>query len=219
MSVKVALCCWYVYNSLPQIFSQPIFATFEQWFAKKFPNSGFISKFYTIRPPFLPSFHINLFRLFFRTLYVVSTTGLAIAFPYFNSILGVVGAINFWPLAIYFPLEMYLLRRNIGAWTRKWVVLRTLSLCCFLLTVVGLLGSLISLIKAKFHVWLCSRFRVDLILKSWCKMHYSPIQFKGHLQFGLSSLSAASNNAIFIVSLISRCRQYSSIVQIFCSMT
>ncbi|KAK4753365.1 hypothetical protein SAY87_022163 [Trapa incisa] len=57
-----------------QIFSQPIFATFELWFAKKFPNSGFICKFYTIRPPVLPSFHINVFRLFFRTMYVLSTT-------------------------------------------------------------------------------------------------------------------------------------------------
>lgn len=145
-------CCWYVLWFLSQIFSQPIFATFERWFMKKFPNSIFVSKFYTLKPPFLPQFSVNLFRLSFRTLYVTSTTVLAMAFPYFNSVLGVLGAINFWPLAIYFPFEMYFLQRKIEAWTRKWLVFRTLSFFCFLVSVVGFVGSFISLISAKFNL-------------------------------------------------------------------
>ncbi|KAK4746315.1 hypothetical protein SAY87_012627 [Trapa incisa] len=144
-----------------QIFSQPIFATFELWFAKKFPNSGFICNFYTLRPPFLPPFRVNMFRLVFRTAYVLSTTGLAIAFPYFNSVLGVLGAINFWPLAIYFPLEMYLLQRKIGAWTRKWIILKTLSLLCFFVTVVGFLGDMMT------YSFLLDRSSSDVLSQQW----------------------------------------------------
>ena len=70
-------------------------------------------------------------------------------FPYFNQVLGVLGAVNFWPLAIYFPVEMYLVQKKIGAWTRKWIVLRTFSFVCFIVTVVALIGSLEGLISAK----------------------------------------------------------------------
>ncbi|KAK4795538.1 hypothetical protein SAY86_027864 [Trapa natans] len=135
-----------------QIYSQPIFATWERWFMKKFPNNTFISKFYTLRPSFIPSFSINMFRLSSRTLYVVSSVVFAMVFPYFNSILGLLGAINFWPLSIYFPFEMYFLQRKVGAWTREWILLRTLSFMCFLVSVVGFLGSFVSILSAKFGI-------------------------------------------------------------------
>ncbi|XP_075669275.1 putative amino acid permease 7 isoform X1 [Castanea sativa] len=132
-----------------QIFSQPIFAFAEGWFAKKFPNSGFVNNFYTFKLPLLPGFQLNLLRLCFRTAYVILTTGIAMLFPYFNSVLGLLGALNFWPLTIYFPVEMYFVQKKIGAWTRKWIVLRTFSFVCFLVTVVGFIGSLEGLISAK----------------------------------------------------------------------
>ncbi|XP_050246140.1 probable amino acid permease 7 isoform X1 [Quercus robur] len=132
-----------------QIFSQPIFAFAEGWFAKKFPNSGFVINFYTFKLPLLPGFQLNLLRLCFRTAYVISTTGIAMLFPYFNSVLGLLGALNFWPLTVYFPVEMYFVQKKIGAWTRKWIVLRTFSFVCFLVTVVGFIGSLEGLISAK----------------------------------------------------------------------
>ncbi|KAF3949997.1 hypothetical protein ACB098_06G004300 [Castanea mollissima] len=132
-----------------QIFSQPIFAFAEGWFAKKFPNSGFVNNFYTFKLPLLPGFQLNLLRLCFRTAYVISTTGIAMLFPYFNSVLGLLGALNFWPLTIYFPVEMYFVQKKIGAWTRKWIVLRTFSFVCFLVTVVGFIGSVEGLISAK----------------------------------------------------------------------
>ncbi|KAM4092016.1 hypothetical protein ACB094_06G004500 [Castanea mollissima] len=132
-----------------QIFSQPIFAFAEGWFAKNFPNSGFVNNFYTFKLPLLPGFQLNLLRLCFRTAYVISTTGIAMLFPYFNSVLGLLGALNFWPLTIYFPVEMYFVQKKIGAWTRKWIVLRTFSFVCFLVTVVGFIGSVEGLISAK----------------------------------------------------------------------
>ncbi|KAA8527116.1 hypothetical protein F0562_008655 [Nyssa sinensis] len=132
-----------------QVYSQPVFAFAEKWFAGKFPNSGFMNNFYTFKLPLLPAFQLNPFRLCFRTAYVISTTGLAIVFPYFNQVLGVLGAVNFWPLAIYFPVEMYFVQRKIGAWTRKWVVLQTFSVVCLLVSLLALIGSVEGLISAK----------------------------------------------------------------------
>ncbi|KAM2046976.1 hypothetical protein ACFX1T_005699 [Malus domestica] len=132
-----------------QIFSQPVFAVAERWSRKKYPSSGFVNNFYSIKVPLLPRFQVNPFRLCFRTVYVVSTTAIAMVFPYFNQVLGVLGALNFWPLAIYFPVEMYFVQKKIGAWTKTWVVLRTFSIACFLVTVVGVIGSVEGLISAK----------------------------------------------------------------------
>jgi len=80
---------------------------------------------------------------------VISTVGVAIVFPYFNEILGVLGAINFWPLAIYFPVEMYFVQHKVAAWSRKWIVLRTFSFACFLVSVMGLVGSVVGIVKEK----------------------------------------------------------------------
>lgn len=132
-----------------QIYSQPIYSTADRWFSKKYPNSGFVNDFHKVKLPLLPAFEINLFRFCFRTSYVISTTGLAILFPYFNQVLGVLGAINFWPLAIYFPVEMYFVQKKVGAWTRKWIVLRIFSFACFLVTMVGFVGSFEGIIREK----------------------------------------------------------------------
>ncbi|GFS45213.1 amino acid permease 7 [Actinidia rufa] len=132
-----------------QVYSQPLFAYAERWFSEKFPNSGFVNDFYAFKLPLLPIFRLNPFRLCFRTIYVISTTVIAMMFPYFNQVLGVLGALNYWPLAIYFPVEMYFVQRNIGAWTRKWIVIQTYSIVCLLVSIVALFGSLEGLIIAK----------------------------------------------------------------------
>ncbi|KAL5735574.1 hypothetical protein ACOSQ2_030362 [Xanthoceras sorbifolium] len=132
-----------------QIFSQPVFALVERWLTRKFPTSGFVNTFYTFKLPSLPPLKINLLRICFRTAYVVSTTGVAMVFPYFNQVLGVLGALNFWPLAIYFPVEMYFVQKKIGAWTKQWIVLRIFSFICLLVTIIGLVGSIEGLISAK----------------------------------------------------------------------
>ncbi|KAL1347526.1 hypothetical protein HN51_023594 [Arachis hypogaea] len=132
-----------------QIYCQPIYNAVDRWCQRKYPNSEFVNKFYRMKLPKLPAFQVNLFRICFRTTYVVSTTGLGILFPYFNQVLGVLGAISFWPLAIYFPVEMYFVQKKIEAWSRKWIVLRIFSFVCFLVTVLGLIGSLEGIISAK----------------------------------------------------------------------
>ncbi|GER45939.1 amino acid transporter [Striga asiatica] len=93
-----------------------------------YPQNKFINKFYACRLPMLPSFKLNMLSLCFRTVYVMSTTGLAMLFPYFNQVLGVLGALNFWPVAIYFPVEMYFVQSKTQAWTRKWVALQKIAI-------------------------------------------------------------------------------------------
>ncbi|KAI3703113.1 hypothetical protein L6452_28868 [Arctium lappa] len=132
-----------------QLYSQPVYAYAERWLAEKFPESGFLKKFYGLKLPFLPDFQLNLFRLSFRTSYVVSTTGIAMVFPYFNEILGLLGGLNLWPLAIYFPVEMYIVQRKVESWSRKWVVLQIFSSLLMVVSAMALIGSIAGLIEAK----------------------------------------------------------------------
>ncbi|GMP52032.1 hypothetical protein CsSME_00018012 [Camellia sinensis var. sinensis] len=124
-----------------QVYSQPVFAIAERWFGKKYPNSGFVNNFYNFKLPLLSGFQLNPLRLCFRTFYVISTTVIAVIFPYFNQVLEVLGALNFWPLAIYFPMEMYFVQKKIRAWTTKWIVLQTFSIVCLIVSILALIGS------------------------------------------------------------------------------
>ncbi|KAL0311431.1 UNVERIFIED_CONTAM: putative amino acid permease 7 [Sesamum angustifolium] len=124
-----------------EIYSQPLFAVAERHISKKHANSRFVNDEYTVKLPLLPRFKLNLLRLCFRTVYVASTTGLALLFPYFNQVLGVLGALNFWPLAIYFPVQMYLVQNKIRAWTGQWIVLQAFRVFCLLCTILAFIGS------------------------------------------------------------------------------
>ncbi|XP_057545495.1 probable amino acid permease 7 [Amaranthus tricolor] len=132
-----------------QVFTQALYAAIDRWFAQKFPDNEFIHNSHSFKLPLVPSLRVNLFRLWFRTGYVVSTTLLAIAFPYFNQVLGILGALMFWPLSIYFPIEMYLSQRNIQAWTGWWIALKTFTYVCLMVILFALSGSLEGLINAK----------------------------------------------------------------------
>ncbi|PKI54695.1 hypothetical protein CRG98_024895 [Punica granatum] len=133
-----------------QVYSQPLFANTERWFEKKFPRSGFVNRNYELKLPlYSPPLQINFLRLCFRTVYVASTTTIAMIFPYFNQVIGVLGGLNFWPLTIYFPVEMYLKQRKVEAWTRKWITLRIFSAVCFFMAIFALTGSMEGLLSAK----------------------------------------------------------------------
>ncbi|GFP99119.1 probable amino acid permease 7 [Phtheirospermum japonicum] len=131
------------------IYIQPVFATVDKWSTEKFHDSSFINRYYILKLPYLPAWNLNPQRLCFRTAYVASTTAVAMIFPYFNQVLGVSGAITFWPLAIYFPVEMWFRQKNIEAWTGKWIALRVFTIVCFVITMFALVGSIEGLIAAR----------------------------------------------------------------------
>ncbi|KAL3614843.1 hypothetical protein CASFOL_040504 [Castilleja foliolosa] len=134
-----------------QIYAQPVFATVDKWSAEKFQDSSIINKHYILKLPFLPAWNLNPQRLCFRTAYVASTTAIAMIFPYFNQMLGVSGALTFWPLAIYFPVEMWFRQKNIEAWTGKWIALRVFTIVCFVIAMFALVGSIEGLVAARFR--------------------------------------------------------------------
>ncbi|KAM0029419.1 putative amino acid transporter, transmembrane domain-containing protein [Helianthus debilis subsp. tardiflorus] len=132
-----------------QLYSQPVFASVERWLTQKFPDNEFLERFHELKLPLLPVFRFNMFRLCFRTAYVATTTAIALLFPFFNEILGVLGALNLWPLSIYFPVEMYIVQRKVKPWSRKWVVLEIFHGVLMVVSVVAFVGSVAGLIQAK----------------------------------------------------------------------
>ncbi|ERN19080.1 hypothetical protein AMTR_s00061p00112270 [Amborella trichopoda] len=132
-----------------QVYSQPLFAFVEKWLIQTFPTCALMKTTYTLHIPFIPTFQLNLLRLCFRTAYVVSTTGLAMFFPYFNQVLGVLGALNFWPIAVYFPIQMYIVQKNVQTWTSKWLIFQTFSCICLVASVIALTGSIQGIVSEK----------------------------------------------------------------------
>ncbi|KAL5554944.1 hypothetical protein UlMin_037180 [Ulmus minor] len=107
----------------------------------------FLTKEIQIPIPFRSrSYNLSLFRLVFRTSFVLVTTIISMLLPFFNDMLGILGAIGFWPLTVYFPVEMYIVQKKIPSWTTKWICLRLLSLFCLLVSVMAGVGSIVGVV-------------------------------------------------------------------------
>ncbi|KAJ0969414.1 hypothetical protein J5N97_022291 [Dioscorea zingiberensis] len=132
-----------------QVFAQPIFANLEGWIARRWPESRFIHKVYNIRVPFMESgARFALSKLVFRSVFVVLTTFLAMLVPFFNAILGLLGAVSFWPLTVYFPVSMHIAQAEIRPGTRRWMLLHGLSVFCLIISLFACIGSVANIIDS-----------------------------------------------------------------------
>lgn len=131
-----------------QVFCQPIFGFVEGWSRQKWPESKFITKEYMINLSHLGLFNFNFYRLVWRTLYVVFTTILAMLFPFFNDFVGFIGAASFWPLTVYFPIQMYIAQAKIPKYSFTWIWLNILSFVCLIISLLAAAGSVRGLIKS-----------------------------------------------------------------------
>lgn len=149
-----------------QVYSQPLYANVENWLRFRFPDSGFVNYAYDLKLPLLPNFQLSPLRLCFRTFYVATTTVIAMLFPYFNQILGVLAGIIYYPLTIYFPVEMYISQCNIEPWTSKWIWLRTFSIVGFVVGAFTLIGSIQGIISAKlsWEAWEKLKLRNQIVV-------------------------------------------------------
>ncbi|KQK06164.1 amino acid permease 3 isoform X2 [Brachypodium distachyon] len=120
-----------------QVYCQPLFAFVEKWAQQRWPKSSFIVG--EIEVSF--GFKVNLFRLTWRSAFVVATTVVSMLLPFFNDVVGFLGALGFWPLTVYFPVEMYIVQKKIPRWGSQWVCLQLLSLACLVITVASAAGS------------------------------------------------------------------------------
>ncbi|KAL6841662.1 hypothetical protein ACP4OV_028491 [Aristida adscensionis] len=134
-----------------QVFSQPIFAAVETWATARWPDAKFITREHTVSAAGGRGFGVNAFRLTWRTAFVVVSTVLAIVMPFFNDILGFLGAIGFWPLTVYYPVEMYIRQRRIQKYTTRWVALQVLSFLCFLVSLASAVASIEGVTESLKH--------------------------------------------------------------------
>jgi hypothetical protein len=62
--------------------------------------------------------------------------------PFFNDVVGILGALGFWPLTVYFPVEMYIVQKKIPKWSTRWICLQMLSMACLVISLVAVAGSI-----------------------------------------------------------------------------
>ncbi|KAG6479603.1 hypothetical protein ZIOFF_063071 [Zingiber officinale] len=125
-----------------QVFCQPLFAFIEKWASSAWPESGFVTR--EISLPL--GYRLSLFRLAWRSAFVVLTTVISMLMPFFNDVVGLLGALGFWPLTVYFPVEMYIAQKKIPRWSTRWVCLQMLSMACLAITVAAAIGSVAGII-------------------------------------------------------------------------
>lgn len=129
-----------------QVYCQPLFAFIEKWAAEKFPDSQFITKGIKIPIPGFKPYNLNLFRLVWRTIFVIITTVISMLMPFFNDVVGILGAFGFWPLTVYFPVEMYIAQKKIPKWSTRWLCLQILSFACLIISIAAAAGSVAGVI-------------------------------------------------------------------------
>jgi len=130
-----------------QVFVQPLYAFVEKTVKEKYPHSQFITKDIKFRLPVFGSYNLNLFRLVWRTSFVIVTTVISMILPFFNDVVGLLGALGFWPLTVYFPVEMYIAQKRIPKWSTRWLCLQTLSGASLIITIAAAAGSIAGVIS------------------------------------------------------------------------
>ncbi|KAL5075153.1 hypothetical protein RYX36_014137 [Vicia faba] len=123
-----------------QVYVQPVFAFIERRAAKRWPQTKMEHKIFG-------GYNLNLFRIVWRTIFVIVTTFVAMLIPFFNDVLGFLGAVGFWPLTVFFPVEMYILQKGIPKWSSKWIWLEIISLVCLIVSAMAALGSVASIMN------------------------------------------------------------------------
>ncbi|XP_076938289.1 amino acid permease 6-like [Bidens hawaiensis] len=126
-----------------QVLAQPLFGFMETSSKQKWPQNKLVTNEYS-----LCGFDINVFRFASRTTYVIVTTIIAMLFPFFNDFVGLLGAGTFWPLSVYFPIEMYITQSKIRKYSYTWIWMQILSLACLIVSLVAAVGSTRGLITS-----------------------------------------------------------------------
>ncbi|XP_038989801.1 amino acid permease 6-like isoform X2 [Phoenix dactylifera] len=133
-----------------QVYAQPVFATIERRIASQWPEAKFIHRTYTVRVPLMEGgpLSFTLSKLLLRSVFVLLTTLVAMLVPFFNAVLGLLGALSFWPLTVFFPVSMHIAQRGIGWGAPKWVLLQSLSMLCLLISVAASIGSVADIVDS-----------------------------------------------------------------------
>jgi Transmembrane amino acid transporter protein len=128
------------------VYAQPVFATVERHVTAKWPDAKFISRVHTLNVPFFNStLKFTLSKLTLRSIIILVTTLVAMMVPFFNAVLGLLGAFSFWPLTVYFPISMHIAQEKIGRGMPKWYFLHSLSIFCLVISIGVSIGSVVDI--------------------------------------------------------------------------
>jgi amino acid permease len=123
-----------------QVLGQPFFRIVEMGANIMWPKSNFINKEYPISMSGV-TINLNLFRLIWRTMFVILATIIAMAMPFFNQVLSLLGAIGFGPLVVFFPIQMHIAQKHIRILSPKWCMLQCVNCVCFLVSLASIVAS------------------------------------------------------------------------------
>ncbi|CAN6475673.1 unnamed protein product [Victoria cruziana] len=126
-----------------QVYAQPAFAQLESLVSKAWPGTSTNLEFSL--PMTETMVNLSPARLIIRALFVAFTTVVAMIMPFFNAVLGLLGAVTFWPLTVMFPLAMHMRRVNIKRGTFQWYKLQALSTVTLIISILAAIGSLAGL--------------------------------------------------------------------------
>ncbi|KAG8078660.1 hypothetical protein GUJ93_ZPchr0007g3160 [Zizania palustris] len=137
-----------------QVYAQPVFACYEKWLASRWPESAFFHREYKVPLPLCGgrSVRFTLCKLLLRTAFVTLTTVVSLVLPFFNAVLGLLGAVAFWPLTVYFPVTMYMAQAKVPRGSRKWVALQALNVGALVVSLVAAVGSVADMAQRLGHV-------------------------------------------------------------------
>ncbi|XP_031503733.1 amino acid permease 4-like [Nymphaea colorata] len=135
-----------------QVYAQPIFFHLENWIAKSWPAFYTRDKVYRISlPKTTTMFEFTIMRLVVRSSFIVLMTLVAMIIPFFNAVMGLLGALTFWPLTVYFPVSMYMVQEKVKRQTFTWFRLKFLDLISMVVCILAAVGSVAGIIDSLKH--------------------------------------------------------------------
>ncbi|KAL6613720.1 hypothetical protein ACP70R_035990 [Stipagrostis hirtigluma subsp. patula] len=127
-----------------QVHSRALFAFVEKWAKQRWPESRYVTG--EVEVPVL-TYRVNLLRATWRSAFVVATTVVSMLLPFLGDVVALLCAIAFWPLTLYFPVQMYIAKKAVPTWSMRWVCLQLLSLACLTITVAAAAGYVAGMIS------------------------------------------------------------------------
>ncbi|KAL5228711.1 hypothetical protein ABZP36_016976 [Zizania latifolia] len=119
-----------------QVYASQVFACYEKWLASRWPESA--------------SFHTGSTRCGSRCARL-QAGGLLLRTA-FEAMLGLLGAVAFWPLTVYFPVTTYVAQAKVQRGSRKWVALQALNVGALIVSLLAAVGSVADMVQCLGHV-------------------------------------------------------------------
>lgn len=82
---------------------------------------------------------------------MVVTTAVAAMLPFFNAMVGLLGALGFWPLTVYYPVSAYINQAKIKRMQMKWVMLQSMAIVSLVISLVATIGSVADIVEHLKH--------------------------------------------------------------------